>query len=383
MKFFHLSDLHIGLKLINRDLGEDQRFILRESVEKAEAGKPDAVLIAGDIYDKSVPSAEAVEIFDDFISGLRKAVPDAEIMMISGNHDSAPRVNLFRRILNRERIHMIGIPPQREEDHVEQVTLRDEYGAVHFYLLPFVRPSMVRNVIGVKEDGSGFSYDETIHRLLDREEIDTRERNVLVSHQFYLPKGADAADVERMDSEILTIGNIDRVTADVLQRFDYAALGHIHKPMRVGSEYARYCGTPMACSVSEAGQQKGIVEVNLGRKGERSVSVLPLTPLRQIRIVRGDLEEVLRQGCEDYAVVTLTDIREADALDLQDRIRSAFPNLLEIRREGLAGADYQVEYAGEAVMDTYELCCSFLGNPDEGERSLLEDVINTVGEELP
>ncbi|MDY5113059.1 MAG: exonuclease SbcCD subunit D, partial [Bilifractor sp.] len=287
MKFFHLSDLHIGLKLINRDLGEDQRFILREIVEKAEAEKPDAVLIAGDIYDKSVPSAEAVEIFDDFISGLRKAVPDAEIMMISGNHDSAPRVNLFRRILNRERIHMIGIPPQSEEDHVEQVTLRDEYGAVHFYLLPFVRPSMVRNVIGVKEDGSGFSYDETIHRLLDREEIDTRERNVLVSHQFYLPKGANATDVERMDSEILTIGNIDRVTADVLQRFDYAALGHIHKPMRVGSEYARYCGTPMACSVSEAGQQKGIVEVNLGRKGERSVSVLPLTPLRQIRIVRG------------------------------------------------------------------------------------------------
>ena len=187
MRFFHLSDLHIGLKLINRDLGEDQRFILRQIVEKAEAARPDAVVIAGDIYDKSVPSADAVEIFDDFIFGLRKAVPEAEIMMISGNHDSAPRVNLFRRILGREKIHMIGIPPQSVEDHMERVTLQDEYGPVHFYLLPFVRPSMVRNVIGVKEDGSGFSYDETIHRLLDREEIDTRERNVLVSHQFYLP----------------------------------------------------------------------------------------------------------------------------------------------------------------------------------------------------
>ena len=236
MRFFHLSDLHIGLKLINRDLGEDQRFILRQIVEKAEAARPDAVVIAGDIYDKSVPSADAVEIFDDFIFGLRKAVPEAEIMMISGNHDSAPRVNLFRRILGREKIHMIGIPPQSVEDHMERVTLQDEYGPVHFYLLPFVRPSMVRNVIGTREDGSGFSYDETIHRLMDREEIDTRERNVLVSHQFYLPKGTEADTVERMDSEILTIGNIDRVTADVLQQFDYAALGHIQKPMRVGSE---------------------------------------------------------------------------------------------------------------------------------------------------
>ncbi|MGI6056249.1 MAG: exonuclease SbcCD subunit D [Bilifractor sp.] len=383
MRIFHLSDLHIGLKLINRDLGEDQRFILREIIEKARAARPDAVVIAGDIYDKSVPSADAVEIFDDFISGFRKAVPEAEIMMISGNHDSAPRVNLFRRILNREKIHMIGIPPQAEEDHIEQVTLQDEYGAVHFYLLPFVRPSMVRNVIGTKEDGSGYSYDETIHRLINREEIDTRERNVLVSHQFYLPKGADAASVARMDSEILTIGNIDRVTADVLQQFDYAALGHIHKPMRVGSAYARYCGTPMACSVSEAGQQKGIVQADLGRKGEVSVSVLPLTPLRQIRVVRGDLDEVLRQGCGDYAVVTLTDVREADTLDMQDRIRSAFPNLLEIRREGLPGADYQVEYSEETVMNAYDLCCSFLGDPDEEERSLLEDVINTVGEGQP
>lgn len=381
MRFFHLSDLHIGLKLINRDLAEDQRFILREIVRKAEAARPDAVVIAGDIYDKSVPSADAVEIFDDFIFSLRKAVPEAEIMMISGNHDSAPRVNMFRRILDREKIHMIGIPPRTEADHVERVTLQDEYGPVFFYLLPFVRPSMVRNVIGTREDGSGFSYDETIHRLLDREEIDTRERNVLVSHQFYLPKGTDAASVERMDSEILTIGNIDCVTADVLQRFDYAALGHIHKPMRVGGEYARYCGTPMACSVSEAGQRKGILQVDLGKKGEVSVSVLPLTPLREIRTFRGDLDEVLRQGCEDYAVVTLTDVREADALDMQDRIRSAFPNLLEIRREGLPGVDYRSDYSEEAVMNTYNLCCSFLGDPDEEERSLLKDVINTVGEE--
>ncbi|MCI6636736.1 MAG: exonuclease SbcCD subunit D [Bilifractor sp.] len=383
MRFFHLSDLHIGLKLINRDLGEDQRFILRQIVEKAEAARPDAVVIAGDIYDKSVPSADAVEIFDDFIFGLRKAVPEAEIMMISGNHDSAPRVNLFRRILGREKIHMIGIPPQSVEDHMERVTLQDEYGPVHFYLLPFVRPSMVRNVIGTREDGSGFSYDETIHRLMDREEIDTRERNVLVSHQFYLPKGTEADTVERMDSEILTIGNIDRVTADVLQQFDYAALGHIHKPMRVGSEYARYCGTPMACSVSEAGQKKGILQVDLGKKGEVSVSVLPLTPLREIRTFRGDLDEVLRQGCEDYAVVTLTDVREADALDMQDRVRNAFPNLLEIRREGLPGVDYRADYAEEAVMNSYDLCCSFLGEPDEGERSLLKDVINTVGDGEP
>ena len=154
---------------------------------------------------------------------------------------------------------------------------------------------MVRQVVGTDDHGNHFSYDETVRRMGDREEVDTSQRNVLVSHQFYLPAGKRADEISRMDSEIRTVGNIDQVSADVLKDFDYAALGHIHKPMTAGREYFRYCGTPMAVSVSEAGQQKGVIMAELREKGDIRIQVLPLKPLRQIRVIRGNLEEVLAQ----------------------------------------------------------------------------------------
>lgn len=380
MRLFHLSDLHIGLKLVNHDLREDQEAILSQIVEMAAEEKPDTVLIAGDLYDRAVPSADAAEVFDHFISALAAAVPEAEIMMISGNHDSAARINVYRSILSHQRVHMIGMPPQTPDERIEQVVLTDSFGRVHFYLMPFVRPSMVRGVIGTDEDGSQFSYDETVRRLLAREEIDRSERNVLVSHQFYLPRGTDPEQIERMDSEIRTVGNIDAVYADVLETFDYAALGHIHKPMKVGSEYYRYCGTPLACSVSEAGQKKGIIQVDMGEKGMLKTAVLPLVPLRPIRVIRGTLEEVLKQSSTDYVTAVLTDRVDLDILDMQDRLRLAFPNLLEIRREQRRSADYSVTVSREAAKNPYELCCSFLKDTDSEERRILRDVIRTVQE---
>lgn len=380
MKFFHLSDLHIGLKLFNRDLREDQEYILRQITDLAVREQPQAVVIAGDIYDKAVPSAEAVEVFDRFIAGLNAALPDTAVMMIAGNHDSGPRINCFRSVLSRQNVYMIGQPPRAEGEQIEKVTLEDECGPVNFYLLPFVRPSMVKQLTGVDENGNNLSYDETLRRLIGREEIDLSRRNVIVSHQFYLPAGTHAEDVERMDSEIRTVGNIDQVSAEILEQFDYAALGHIHKPMKAGSEFIRYCGTPLACSVSEAGQQKGIVMVELGKKGDRKTTVLPLEPLRQVRVIRGELEEVLGQACGDYATVILTDKADLDVLDMQDRIRSAFPNLLEIRRETVRRADYGRTYAVQEELDPFELCCAFLNEPDEEEKALLRDVINTVQE---
>ena len=380
MKFFHLSDLHIGLKLINRDLREDQEYILQQITELAVREQPDAVVVAGDIYDKAVPSAEAVEVFDHFIAGLTKALPDTSVMLISGNHDSGPRVNCFRSVLSRQNVHMIGLPPRTEEEFIEKVVLTDEYGRINIYLLPFVKPSMVKRVVGTDENGNNLSYNETLTRLIGREQINEEERNVLVSHQFYLPVGKNADEVERMDSEIRTIGNIDQVSAGILERFDYAALGHIHKPMKVGSESIRYCGTPLACSVSEAGQQKGIVMVEMGPKGDVRISTLPLEPLRQVRVIRGELEEVLAKGCGDYATVILTDRVDLDIFDMQDRIRNAFPKLLEIRRETVRKADYTKGTVSQKEMDPFELCCSFLKDADEEEKKILRDVINTVQE---
>ncbi len=382
MKFFHLSDLHIGLKLMNRDLREDQEYIFRQITETAAREQPDAVAIAGDIYDKAVPSAEAVEVFDHFIADLTAAVPRGAIMMISGNHDSAPRVNCFRNILSRQNLYMVGQPPQREDEYIEKVTLEDEHGKVNFYLLPFVKPSMVKMAVGTDENGNNLSYNETVRHLIERENIDQSQRNVLVSHQFYLPSGKKAEEVERMDSEIRTVGNIDQVSADVLDVFDYGALGHIHKPMKAGRDRFRYCGTPLACSVSEAGQEKGILMVELGKKGEEpEISVLPLKPLRRVKVIRGSLQEVLGQACEDYVSAVLTDKVDLDVIDMQDRLRHAFPNLLEVRRESLRKADYTAELKSEEdMLDPYELCCSFLQELDEEEKAILRDVIHTVQE---
>ncbi len=376
MKFFHLSDLHIGLKLMNRDLREDQEYILRQIVRAVQQEQPDALLIAGDIYDKAVPSAEAVEVFDGFIDRLTEAAPSLTIMAVSGNHDSGPRIDCFRSVLARQRLHMVGMPPVEEDGFIQKVVLTDAFGQVCFYLLPFVRPSMVKQAVGTKEDGSCLSYDETLRRLIGRETIDEKVRNVLVSHQFYLPSGSRAEDVERMDSEIRMAGNIDEVSADVLQVFDYAALGHIHKPMQVCDENHRYCGTPMACSVSEAGQEKGIVMVEMREKGDIRTTVLPLVPLRQIRVIRGSYPEVLEQACEDYVSVILTDKVDLDVIDMQERMRLAYPNLLEIRRETQRRTENTE--AADTQLDPFQLCSSFLKDLDDGEKDILRDVINSV-----
>lgn len=379
MRFFHLSDLHIGLKLMNHDLSEEQRHVFKEIAEYAGERQPDAIVIAGDIYDKAVPSAEAVELFDEFVMMLTEAAPKAELMMISGNHDSGSRVNVFRGILSRHHIHMIGLPPRLDDERIEKVTLKDENGPVNFYLLPFVKPSMVRGIVA-KEGEAGLSYEESLRRLFAREDINTDERNVLVSHQFFLPSGEDAQNIERMESEICTVGNVDAVSAELLKPFDYAALGHIHKPMKVGSEIIRYCGTPLACSVSEAGQEKGVIEVTLEAKGEIKTEVLPLKPLREVRVLKGNLEEILAQPSDDYVTVILTDVNGNDSFDMQDRLHFAFTHLLEIRREENRATDYQVELTGLKHLDAYELCTEFLSDLNEEEKDILRDVINTVRE---
>ena len=378
MKIFHLSDLHIGLKLYNRDLLEDQKYVFDQIIKYAKEEAPDVILIAGDIYDKAVPSAEAVEVFDDFIAELANETTST-VMTISGNHDSAPRVDTYRRVLAKQKLFMIGKPPVMPDEYIEKVTLTDEFGPVNFYLLPFVKPSMVKLITGTDADGRNLSYNEAMHALIARENIDPDERNVFVSHQFYLPVGKTADDVERMESEIRTVGNIDEISADVLAPFDYAALGHIHKPMTVGNERFRYSGTPMSYSVSEAGQKKGVVMVELQGKGSVPlISILPLEPLHEVRVIEDTLEEILKQGCDDYVTAVLTDKVEFDIFDMQARLRAAFPNLLEIRRVNTNRADYSRKIEADSELDPYELCCAFLKDMDEDSLAIIRDIINSI-----
>lgn len=381
MKIMHLSDLHIGLKLINYSMIKDQQYILKQITEIAEKQNPDAIVIAGDIYDRAVPSAEAVKLFDDFISGLSVAVPETEIMIISGNHDSACRIDVFRNILSKNKIHMIGIPPVYPDEYIERVTLRDDFGNVNFFLLPFIKPSTVRLITGTDENGNNLSYDKAVHKIIERENIDTTERNVLVSHQFYLKCGISPKNVERMDSETVTVGNIDHVYSDVLERFDYSALGHIHKPSDAGSEYYRYCGTPLACSVSEAGQQKGVIMVNLAEKGNVEISVIPLKPLHEIRILKGTFSELMEQSSEDYVTAVVTEESGIVKKNIKNELKSRFPNLLEVRINNPSRPDYSVKYSEDREKDIFELCKSFLDGADETEQEILRDIINKVKEE--
>ncbi len=330
MKFFHLGDFHIGKQLFGYSLAEDQKYILNQILEYARKEKPDVMVIAGDIYDKAVPSAEAVGILDEFLTSVSEIEPKIEILMISGNHDSPERLSFAGSILEKHRLHIAGLPPKEQGEKMKKVSLKDEYGNVNFYLLPFVKPGYVRQLlkdeekIGEKEE---LSYDMAVKLMLEREEIDDRERNVIASHQFYLFQGKE---IERSDSEIITVGNIDSVNAAYLEGFDYAALGHIHKPLKL-KETIRYCGSPLPYSVSEAGQEKGVVMVTLSEKGtDPLITMLPLKPLRKVRKIEGKLANILKEPqSDDYVSILLKE--ETELFESRQRLLEIFSHILEIR----------------------------------------------------
>lgn len=381
MKIMHLSDLHIGKKWFNFDMYKDQKYILDEITDIAVDEKPDAIVIAGDVYNSSSPSADAVELFDYFISGLSRKISDTEIMIISGNHDSTSRINMFREILKTKKIHMIGKPPVKPEDYIEKITLSDEYGNVNFYLLPFISPAMVHRINGKDENGKNFSYNKAVHMIIERENINTAERNVIVSHQFYLPYGTDPKNAERTKSESIKIGNIDVVYADILEKFDYSALGHIHKPMKVGSEFIRYCGTPIAYSVSETNQQKGVIIAELNEKGNIKIKNIPLVPLHEVCVIKGTLDEILAQGCEDYVSAVITE--KPEKTDVSGRLNEKFPNLLEIRSEydkpkSETGVNSKTGAEIDGNKSVFDLCMDFLENISVDEEKILRNIINKV-----
>lgn len=382
MRFFHLSDLHLGIKLYEHDLLKDQKAILDEIVALTRQYQPDAVVFAGDIYDRSVPPVEAVALFDDFMTQLRAALPNGEIMLISGNHDSAQRLDVFRSELSDRGIHMIGNPPMQKGETIERVTLTDDFGAVNFYLLPFVRPGMVRNVVDTKENGDNLSYPEAFSRLLALSPLNPDERNVLVSHQFFLPDGGDAANIERAENEVKQVGNVDAIPASLIADFDYAALGHIHKPMKVGSETLRYCGTPMPYSLSEENQQKGILMVEMGAKGDVQTTVLPLHPVHQVRKLRATREALLSGASEDFVSICVIGAKAEDMAGLRELLRAKYPNLLELRREREETVELAALQERTETLSPYELCLQFAGERlSDAEKALLTEVMNAMKEE--
>lgn len=330
MKFFHLSDLHIGKQLHRYNLKEDQQVILKEVITYAKELRPDAIVIAGDIYDKSVPSAEAVNVFDEFLTDLSEITPEIPILIISGNHDSPDRLKYASEILKRHHIYLAGNVPERPEEHIEKVTLHDAYGEVDFYLLPFMKPAYVKNIF---VDGTPETYSDAVKKIIKREKIDYKDkRNVLVSHQFYV--GEKAESPETCDSEVFSVGGIDNVDIGSVKEFDYVALGHLHGAQCIGKPEIRYCGTLLKYSVSESTQNKSLTVVTLKAKGEKpEIENYPLHPLRDVRKKKGTLDEIIKESREtekdDYISITLTD--EIDPYKPKEQLERIFSHILEIR----------------------------------------------------
>ncbi len=377
MKLIHLSDLHIGKRVNEFSMAEDQKYILNQILEIIDREQPDCVVIAGDVYDKSIPSAEAVQILDDFLTRLAgRKIPAA---MISGNHDSPERLSFGAQLMKESGIYVSPV----YDGQVQSIGFADEYGEVRVYLLPFLKPATVRHVY---EEETVESYQDAVETAISHLPFNTSCRNVLVAHQF-------AAGASRCESEEMSVGGIDQVDVSVFDDFDYVALGHIHSPQSAGRPAVRYCGTPLKYSFSEAGQQKSVSVVELFEKGRVEIREVPLTPLRDMRKIRGTYLELTARSfyqgtnTEDYIQAILTD--EEDIPDGMQKLRIIYPNLMRLEydnrrtrenRQIQQAADAEEKSETELFSQLYELQNN---QPlDEEQKQFLEAVIRQVkGEE--
>ena len=343
MNFLHVSDLHIGKKLCGKSLMDDQRHILGGILEMAAAPEIDALLVAGDLYDKSQPSGEAVELASSFLTALAKL--GKPCFIVSGNHDSPEQVAYCESILSGASIFVSPAFNAAPARHV----LRDEFGEVHIYLLPFVRPLQLRRAFPERA-AEIRSYADAVRVAVEEMHVDPTARNVLVAHQFVLGTSAP----ELTDSEERMVGGVDAVPAEVFDIFDYVALGHLHAPQRVRGERVRYAGSPLKYSLSEERQRKAALKVRLGAKGEDGAALevekLPYHPLRDVRSIRGTLAELTADAgvCMDYVFVTLTD--ELPPLDPLGSLLQSYPNLVQLRMENSrtgGGAPIPLEHVEE------------------------------------
>lgn len=320
MKFFHLADLHLGKRYGELSLAEDQRYILDRILKLITCHKPDAVLIAGDVYDKAVPTVEAVELFDWFLNELSSL--KISTFVISGNHDSAERLAFGSRLVEGSGVYLSPVFSGK----VQGVPLRDEYGEVKVYCLPFIKPATVKRYFAESEITG---YTSAVEAAIKAMDIDPTVRNVLVAHQF-------VTGSQSSGSEEVTVGDVGNVDAEVFKDFDYVALGHIHGAQNIGSERVRYSGTPLKYSLSEKDNEKSVTVVELKNKGELNITTLPLTPLRDVYEIRGSYEEITAKDFYENAPfrkgllhVVLTD--EEEVPDAFAKLRCIYPDLMTIK----------------------------------------------------
>lgn len=323
MKIMHLSDLHIGKKVNEYSMLQDQIYILKEILQIIDDEKVETVIIAGDVYDRSLPPNEALELFDEFLYQLSGR--NVNVFVISGNHDSPERISYGGRMMTENKIFLSPV----YDGNVKPITLNDDYGEVNFYLLPFVRPADIRRYF---PDENIENYTDAVKVAIDNMNVDFNERNILVTHQF-------VTGAELSESEDIIVGGTDNVSGEVFDGFDYVALGHIHREQTVGKDNIRYCGTPLKYSFSEAKNIKSVTILDFNDKGNIEYSKIPLTPFRDMREIRGTYYELTLKSSyestntEDYLHITLTD--EEDIPDAIGKLRSIYPNIMKLDYDNL------------------------------------------------
>lgn len=318
MKFIHLSDLHIGKKVNEFSMLEDQKYIFDKIISIIEQQKIDGVWIAGDIYDKSIPSREAVQAFDDFLTKI--ASKNIPVFVISGNHDAAERIAFGAELMKQSKVYFSPV----FDGNVSEIILKDEYGEIAIYLLPFIKPATVRPYYSDVEINS---YNDAVKTVIEHININKNRRNVLIAHQF-------VTGAEKSNSEDISVGGIDNVDADVFDNFDYVALGHIHKPQYVGRETIRYCGTPLKYSFSEVNHKKSVSIVTLKQKGNISIEKIDLIPQKDMCEIKGYYQEITALqyykniNVQNYMHIILKD--EQDIVDAISKLRSIYPNIMRL-----------------------------------------------------
>jgi exonuclease sbcCD, D subunit len=319
MKLMHLSDLHLGKRVNEFSMLEDQVYIINKIINIIDDKKPDGIILAGDIYDKPIPPAEAVELFDDFLYKLSQR--NIKVFIISGNHDSAERIAFGSRLFDKSGIYLSPV----YDGKISPIELNDDYGKINIYMLPFIKPVHVRRFFPDEEISS---YTDAVSTVIKNMNMDNDIRNILITHQF-------VTGSSRTESEDISVGGSDNVDSIVFKDFDYVALGHIHRSQSCGSEYIRYCGTPLKYSFSEANDTKSITLLDINEKGNIKLDFIPLTPLRDMVEIKGTYNDLMLKSFyenttlqEDYVHITLTD--EEDIPDVITKLRVVYKNIMKL-----------------------------------------------------
>ena len=379
MKILHLADLHLGKVIQEQSLLEDQKYMLNEIIKKLQEENVETILISGDVYDRSIPQTDAIDLLDYFLNILIKDLKK-QVFIISGNHDSKERLGFGNKIFENDGLFISS----KYEGKIKKVELQDEYGKLNIYMLPFIKPIEVKKYF----NDESLSYDETIKKIIEKEDIDESQRNIILTHQFVTAIGEQ---VERTESEVLTLGGTDNVDISNYNKFDYVAIGHVHRPQKIGRDTARYAGTMLKYSFSEVNHKKTMPILDFKEKGNIDIKLVELKPLRDMREIKGPIEKLIEnyeeENANDYIRAIITN--EEPVYDAIGQLRRIYPNVLKLEVQNskiLSNIEFKTEnlqkVKSKSEVELFNEFYKFQNNIELNEEqiNLIQEIVKEIKE---